>query len=535
MSSKRSFQQIQQHQLQQEEPWLRYPSSLSTTKDFSRSGNTSSTPLSTSSIRQKHFSMAAFGDFQLRSITPSPTPPQQQQQQRQQQQQKQQPSQQPSSTTFIPEIKHRRSLAQLNAPSASLQYGIGSDSYGYSSYRSSRSRRRDPPPKPLSEELSMALQNSEDNFSTPDTPPGLLSSPADISTPSSAASSSSTSTTHFPLFKPSAPSTQSTGKLRPSPLSLHDNPQQNGSNSPSSSFSLKTGSPTSAVSRDSTTATDIATSPRAASAAAAAAATLGFASPLAPRSTLPLHSGPLVSMSSATSTSGSSYGSNNSSPTTMTAPCSSLCHAKSGLVNSQQEHHHNCLHKQSTASQQIHHPACQHHTNFPEDDLMAHGPKPGRVTKNVRRFGLPQFRPLLGESDPGTFDPSRREKSSATMKTTSTSTTEYGMRRGHHHEDDDDDLGVYALEPPKKRQRSTATMLLDAAFETVIFTGAVALSAYQLITGKGMVPDHSKQPSITLGDDDGLQAENVKTLEDDPMEEKLSLNHIDFSPVALLG
>ncbi|KAK3820739.1 MAG: hypothetical protein JOS17DRAFT_793831 [Linnemannia elongata] len=520
MSSKRSFQQIQQHQQQQEEPWLRYPSSLSTTKDFSRSGNTSSTPPTTSSIRQKHFSMGAFGDFQLRSITPSPTPPQQQQQQQQQQQ----PSQQPSSTTFIPEIKHRRSLARLSAPSASLQYGVGSDSYGYSSYRSSRSRRRDPPPKPLSEELSMALQNSEDNFSTPDTPPGLLSSPADISTPSSAASSSSTSTTHFPLFKPSTPSSQSTGKLRPSPLSLYNNPQQS---SPSSSFSPKTGSPTSAVSRDSTTATDIATSPRAAAAAAAAAATLGFASPLAPRSTLPLHSGPLVSMSSATSTSGSSYGSNNSSPTTMTAPCSSLCHSKSGLANSQQQqqqHHPNCLHKQSTASQQIHHPACQHHTNFPEDDLMAHGPKPGRVTKNVRRFGFPQFRPQLDESDPGTFDPSRRDKSSTSMKTTSTSTTGYGMRRGHHHEDDDDDLGVYALEPPKKRQRSTATMLLDAAFETVIFTGAVALSAYQLITGKGKVPDHSKQPSITSGDDDGLQAENVKTLEDDPMEEKLSLD-----------
>lgn len=151
---------------------------------------------------------------------------------------------------------------------------------------------------------------------------------------------------------------------------------------------------------------------------------------------------------------------------------------------------------------------------------MAHGPKLGRVTKNVRRFGFPQFRPQLDESDPGTFDPSRRDKSAGmTMKTTST-TTGYGMRRGHHHEDDDDDLGVYALEPPKKRQRSTATMLLDAAFETVIFTGAVALSAYQLITGKGKVPEQS---SITSGDDDGLQAENIKTLEDDPMEEKLSL------------
>ncbi|KAF9094238.1 hypothetical protein BGX29_004844 [Mortierella sp. GBA35] len=155
---------------------------------------------------------------------------------------------------------------------------------------------------------------------------------------------------------------------------------------------------------------------------------------------------------------------------------------------------------------------------------MAHGPKLARVTKNVRRFGFPQFRPQLDESDPGTFDPSRRDKSNATTKTTSTTTSGsgYGMRRTHH-DDDDDDLGVYALEPPKKRQRSTATMLLDAAFETVIFTGAVALSAYQLITGKGMTPDHSQQASITADDDEGLQTENVKTLEDDPMEEKLSL------------
>ncbi|KAG0277492.1 hypothetical protein BGZ95_005860 [Linnemannia exigua] len=392
------------------------------------------------------------------------------------------------------------------------------------------SRRGGPPPKPLSEELSMALQSNDDNndASSDSTPSGLLSSPADISTPSSAASSSSNSTTHFPLFKPSTPSSLNAGKLRPSPLSLYNNPRQNGSSSPSS-FSLKTGSPTSAVSRDSTTATHVATSPRAISAAVAAAASLGVASPLAPRSTLPLHSGPLVSMSSTASNSGSSYSSNNSSPTSMTAPCSSLCHNKSGLASNQQQQqpqqHPNSFNKQSTASQQIHHhPACQHHTSLPEDNesMAHHGPRLGRVTKNVRRFGFPQFRPQLDESDPGTFDPSRRDRTNtATTKSTSTSTG-YGMRR--HQEEDDDDLGVYALEPPKKRQRSTATMLLDAAFETVIFTGAVALSAYQLITGKGKTPGHSTQPSLTSGiDDDGLQAEISKTLEDDPMEEKLSL------------
>ncbi|KAG0377949.1 hypothetical protein BGX24_005096 [Mortierella sp. AD032] len=47
-------------------------------------------------------------------------------------------------------------------------------------------------------------------------------------------------------------------------------------------------------------------------------------------------------------------------------------------------------------------------------------------------------------------------------------------------------LGLYSTsEPPKKRQRSTAAVLFGAAFETVIFTSAVALSAYQLLTGKG--------------------------------------------------
>lgn len=53
-------------------------------------------------------------------------------------------------------------------------------------------------------------------------------------------------------------------------------------------------------------------------------------------------------------------------------------------------------------------------------------------------------------------------------------------------------LGLYsASEPPKKRQRSAAAYLFGAAFETVIFTSAVALSAYQLLTGKGRQQDAS--------------------------------------------
>ncbi|KAF9922192.1 hypothetical protein FBU30_007726 [Linnemannia zychae] len=520
MSSKRSFQQIQHHQQLQEEPWLRYPT-LSTVKDFSRS--TSSVSHSVGA-RHKHLSMGSFDPLRQnsvdndsltpRSTTPSPLPTQSQQQQ----------STGPSSTTFIPEIKHRRSLARLSAPMASHQYGslANDDRYGYSSYRSSRSGRRGgPPPKPLSEELSMALQNNEDN-ETQDTPFGLHSSAADISSPSSAASSSSTSTaSHFPLFKPSAPSHLNTGKLRPSPLSLHNSPSQSDSSNSLSSFIFKAGSPTSVVSRDSTTSIDTATSPRSISASVAAAASLGVASPLAPRSTLPLHSGPLVSMSSATSNhSGSTYSSNNSSPISTTPPCSSLCHGKNGLAINTQDHF-----KQSTAH---HHPACQHHTGRldNDDNATVHEPKLGRATKNIRRFGFPRFHPQLDESDPGTLEYSRKNKINSnvpTTKSTSTSTA-FGMRR-EHQDDDDDDLGVYALEPPKKRQRSAATMLLDAAFETVIFTGAVALSAYQLITGKGATPSHSRQGSITAADSDNddSQTETAKTLEEDPMEEKLSL------------
>lgn len=51
----------------------------------------------------------------------------------------------------------------------------------------------------------------------------------------------------------------------------------------------------------------------------------------------------------------------------------------------------------------------------------------------------------------------------------------------------DSTLGLYE-EPPKKKMRSTAAILLGAAVETVILTSAVALSAYNLLTGKGKDP-----------------------------------------------
>ena len=90
--------------------------------------------------------------------------------------------------------------------------------------------------------------------------------------------------------------------------------------------------------------------------------------------------------------------------------------------------------------------------------------------------------------------------------------------------------------------RSTASMLLDAAVETVIFTGAVALSAYQLLTGKGKLGlsnntnssnltsgsnsvNHSKQASSASSQDmeDRSRDDASKALDEDPMEEKLAL------------
>ncbi|KAF9359374.1 hypothetical protein BGX26_012492 [Mortierella sp. AD094] len=76
--------------------------------------------------------------------------------------------------------------------------------------------------------------------------------------------------------------------------------------------------------------------------------------------------------------------------------------------------------------------------------------------------------------------------STTTAVTIVGSTPAFGINAFREQEDQENNaLGLYSAEPPKKRQRSAAAVLLGAAVETVIFTSAVALSAYQLLTGKG--------------------------------------------------
>lgn len=78
------------------------------------------------------------------------------------------------------------------------------------------------------------------------------------------------------------------------------------------------------------------------------------------------------------------------------------------------------------------------------------------------------------------------EKASPSTAVTVVDTKAYGIQAYKALRDRDlYEQHPYLGEPPKKKMRSTAAMLFGAAVETVIFTGAVALSAYQLLTGKG--------------------------------------------------
>ncbi|KAF9438385.1 hypothetical protein BGZ76_008296 [Entomortierella beljakovae] len=157
----------------------------------------------------------------------------------------------------------------------------------------------------------------------------------------------------------------------------------------------------------------------------------------------------------------------------------------------------------------------------PENSDFQHGPKPGRATKGIHRFGFPHFRPQI--------DDSYMETNTKTASTSTSRSGGYGIQRGRDEDDEDEDdedmdgMGSYSSEPPKKRLRSTASMLIGAAVETVIFTGAVALSAYQLLTGKGKQNDsHSKHSSLGSEDDDIVEDNDFKTQDEDPMEEKLT-------------
>ncbi|KAF9377971.1 hypothetical protein CPC16_011546 [Podila verticillata] len=451
--------------------------------------------------------------------------------------------------------------------------------------------------------------SNDTGYPSPTTPSGLLWSPADLSMPSSSSSSfSSSSSSHFPLFKPRLCDTSSsTGqqghshsrhnpninynyrsnpedataqphqqqrKPRPSPLALYANP----TGGPSSHYRA-TGSSTSAVSCDTTTAHDIVGSPQSAMATAtASAASFGYmgashpshshshphhnqhqyagaTSPLSRfhhlsnnnnnnnsnkhgsnhgyhgnhsnhryslqgpppsnPSSLMHHRASSLSLSSASSSSYSTISSPSSS-----SPC--FCHSKGT------GHRPGC-HKLSSShlsSAQQHHPACQHHTHFvsistttstaatntspppqqvsflqplqqqQQQQQAQYAAKFGRATKGVSRFGTPHFTPEFDPSDASytaSFSRSNRRGVSG-------ENNGYGRPRDFDDDAMDVDDSSYASEPPKKKQRSTASILLGAAVETVIFTGAVALSAYQLLTGMGKLStsssaNHSKQGS----------------------------------------
>lgn len=567
MTSKRSFQQ------REDEPWLAYPDQHSHSRDFSRSSSSSSS--------MPHHDLPG----QTAMFSPPSHP------------------HTVSSSSWTAPANHKRSISKLSssstaaaaaAPSSSTFSSTYSRGSGHDSsflYRSSfspstfGSRHRHPPPRTLSEELSMALQNPENNYPSPVTTPSSgHQSPTCSLSPTTVAAAAST---HFPLFKPSIPTSQQNNnngsggqRLRPSPLSLYPSNLSSGQYrsthgtgggggglaSPSSPF--RSGSPTSALTRDSTTASDIAGSLRGAS--QAAAATLGASSSSPPSSLSPKWprtspkgaasqqlSAPMFS-DSAMSTSSYETGDFSTSPRrTKAMTCSPLC--PTGVYGRPQQHHSSCMYSQYPNASPM---------NSPVSDIH-HGPKPGRATKGIHRFGFPQFRPEIDEAHQGSHDPMNSALTTTTRTASTSTSTGYGMPRGRRHEDDidmddDGDLGglgrTYASEPPKKRMRSTASMLLDAAVETVIFTGAVALSAYQLLTGKGKggannsnssnptsgsnSAHHSKQTSsVSSLDVDIRSREDMsKALDEDPMEEKLALvsdarakGVFDFGVPTMLG
>ncbi|KAF9928747.1 hypothetical protein BGZ67_006777 [Mortierella alpina] len=102
---------------------------------------------------------------------------------------------------------------------------------------------------------------------------------------------------------------------------------------------------------------------------------------------------------------------------------------------------------------------------------------------------------------------------SSTAVTIVDSTPAFGVsaHRLCEHEDDSNALGLFSAEPPKKRQRSAAAMLFGAAFETVIFTSAVALSAYQLLTGKGRQVLEEDDTMASPGVDANMTEANLHT------------------------
>ncbi|KAG9320947.1 hypothetical protein KVV02_007695 [Mortierella alpina] len=481
-----------QQQPQQEQPWLRYPGTQKTPNGHSRS-----------------FAPAAARKSQGSGVFDQLS-----------QQHHQQKDQRVLRSDVSPSLglKHRRSSSKLGSTSSGISStslpislvgsNSSSDSLGHHSHPQPFTPHTNKP-KTLSDELSFAFQITGDEanarsrtvYPSPITPSDILSIP-DLSASSSASSSSSSSAsaspTTVPLQRSGAVSpiqrSNSTGhKLRPSPLSINT-----GFGSNSSAHGLD-GSLF--LSRPS----DM--SPGSPSANLADAAGVLRTPPLTRHSHSEGHS----------SASNSSY-SNASSPSSATAPCSALCqhppsrehrhhsHHHSHHHSSHQHHHHrnghHCKqdrHTHHRSHRQQHHPSCHYHK-----PTLPHGAKSDRIStlrSDESQLILEQaidhgggLNASSAEQKGGATAPLLDQTvapasamTSSTAVTIVDSTPAFGVsaHRLCEHEDDSNAFGLFSAEPPKKRQRSAAAMLFGAAFETVIFTSAVALSAYQLLTGKG--------------------------------------------------
>ncbi|KAF9292795.1 hypothetical protein BGZ88_006109 [Linnemannia elongata] len=404
-------------------------------------------------------------------------------------------------------------------------------------------------PRSLSEELSFASQGGNSNnsssaddsihrssntnirhpYPSPITPSDLLSIPNPSASPSSASSSSASSASSntslaspFPLQRARVDS--ATGqKLRPSPLSINTN-LSNPSLDTSAFLQQKHHQSPSSVSRGSTVVAD-------GGGLGSPCANLNMSTSSSGLGTPPL---PRLTRSSTHSSSSSSSSvsscSNTSSPSSSTAPCSALCHHHSSSTSKghghghSHHHHHNGQRRHSHRSSchlhkhqpREHHPSCHLHgspsLHHRHDSKLDRAPP-----KGVLRFEDPPTTPgregidhdmnvssssLIDEAVVAALPkptllhldemPMAIEKAPASTAVTIVgSTPTYGMGAYKAQRDQEEmaaesSLGLYsAAEPPKKRQRSAAAYLFGAAFETVIFTSAVALSAYQLLTGKG--------------------------------------------------
>jgi len=446
--------------------------------------------------------------------------------------------------------KHKRTLSGSNSTSCPHPDEMDpAFKVAPSQYRSSLSLRRHPQPRTLSEEISRAMNKPETNYlvstlSAPKPTSSLLSSPtitpSTLPTPSTASPASTTISTeeHLSLFQPSSksqqestPGSEGQQKPRPSPLSLQTSnlvqraatPQttttvaaaeevaavsagEDKGESVSPSFSKGSGSLIPALNCDSTTPTDVAGSPQKASPIVDTSLEM-------PLPTFSLFNGRRSRESASSASTSSSYHS---------GTCSSGCHQNQRHKTPSSHHHHHpsCPHSQPQHRHHHHHYHRHHHSTRERNNdnqaksMLPHAHKPERATKGVRRFGLPQFCPQMDDSYSGSS-----EQLSEAL-TTETSGSGYDAQKLGHEGDDDSDPDVY--EPPMKRQRSATSMLIDAALETVIFTGAVALTAYQLLTGKGQhddtpssSPPLSPLPAFEEGEDCSQEKESVNAQDDD--------------------